>query len=88
MKLYCKREWEADIPDEMIIRAVDKYAYSKFYRPNYVLMNRKDVRFIAEYIVKTMTGYDKYPDAFTKPLRTRIREIIEQRIEENENVDN
>jgi hypothetical protein len=84
MKLYCKREWEAEVPDEMIVKAVDKYVYKNFYRPYYSLMNRKDVQSLAEYIVETITGYDKYPNEFTKPLRTRIREIIAQRIKERE----
>lgn len=82
MKLYCKREWEADIPDEMIIKAVDGYVYTQFYRPDYSRMNRKHVQLLAEFIVKELTDYDKYPNEFTKPLRTRIREIIAQRIKE------
>ena len=84
MKLYCKREWEADVPDEMIVKAVDRYVYAKFY--HYSMLNRKDVQSLAESIVEKITGYDKYPNEFTKPLRTRIREIIAQRIKENENV--
>lgn len=88
MKLYCKREWEADVSDEMIVKAIDKYVYKSFYRPNYSLINRKDVQLIAESIINKITDYDKYPNEFTKPLRTRIREIIAQRIKENENADN
>lgn len=87
MKLYCKREWEAEVPDEMIVKALDKYVYTKFYRPNYFMMNRKDIQSLAESIVEKITGYDKYPNEFTKPLRTRIREIIAQRIKERENED-
>ncbi len=88
MKLYCKREWEADISDEMIIKAVDEYVHKNFYRNYYSLMNRRDVQWIAESIVKKMTDYDQYPNEFTKPLRTRIREIITQRIKEiEENAD-
>lgn len=87
MKLYCKREWEVDVPDEIIVKALDKYVYTKFYRPDYSLMNRKDVQSLAEFIVKKLTDYDEYPNEFTKPLRTRIREIIAQRIKEKENAD-
>ena len=84
MKLYCKKEWEADVPDEMIVKAIDKYVCKHFYRPYYSLMNRKDIQTIAESIVGKLTDYDKYPNEFTKPLRTRIREIIAQRIKETE----
>lgn len=85
MKLYCKREWEADVPDEMIVKAIDQYVRKNFYRPYYSMLNRKDVQSLAESIVEKLTGYDQYPNEFTKPLRTRIREIIAQRIKENEN---
>ena len=84
MKLYCKREWEADVPDEMIVKAIDAYVYKHFYRPDYSIMNRADVQSLAEGIVESLTDYDKYPNEFTKPLRTRIREIIAQRIKERE----
>jgi len=84
MKLYCKREWETDVPDEMIVKAVDKYVRTKFYRPDYSRLNRFDVQMIADSIIINLTNYEKYPNEFTKPLRTRIREIIEQRMEEIE----
>lgn len=86
MKLYCKREWEADIPDEKIVKAVDSFA-RQHYAYFYSKMNRADVQSLAEYLVEITTGYDKYPNEFTKPLRTRIREIIAQRIEVTENPD-
>ena len=86
MKLYCKREWEADVPDEMIVKAVDSFAH-KHYAYDYSKMNRADVQSLAECIVESWTDYDKYPNEFTKPVRVRIREIIAQRIKENENAD-
>lgn len=84
MKLYCKREWEADVPDEKIEKAVDAFA-RKYYAYCYSKINRADVQSLAEYLVQITTGYDKYPNEFTKPLRMRIREIIAQRIKEDEN---
>lgn len=87
MKLYCKREWTAEIPDEEIIRAVDKFARNNFYRPSYDLMNRHNVQYIATLLVKKFTEYENFPNEFTKALRERIREIIDQRIEENKNAD-
>lgn len=88
MKLHYERIWDAEIPDDMIIKAIDNYCDNKFFHnvrfcERYFLINRKDIQLIAESIINNCTPYKgDYPNAFSKPLRERIKDIIHERREE------
>lgn len=90
MKLHYEKIWDVEIPDDIISEAVDNYSERYFlskieYSKRYTLFNRHDVQDIAERLIDHYSNYNgDYPNAFSKVLRERIREIIKERIVENE----